>query len=588
MSTSVESKQIINGRYEVQSLISQSNSEYLWQAVDQLQPSDNLILQELVVTDSTNLASVFANFQTELNTLVSFSHQQVEQIRDFFHTKDRIFVVKSDIVGETYQDLQRSTPAFSEPEIVALLNQILPVLSKLHQQPASHRNISPASIVRRTSDRLPVLTDFAVIKDIASQLSISDSEPRLLDRIRQLPIGFISPGVGEDLYSLAVTAIMLLTGKSIDVLFDLPNRSWEWENWKIVSDKLASVLNKMLSMQPMERFSSADAALSALNDTRSTIIQPPVYQQPIYQERQEFYDSQPEDLPRQSQAPTPEQIIATAASAATAATIVAKAATSAAATATSAAAQKASASVSTNLKKVQLQDWHKAALAGGGAGLLLLVGGIWFLNTRSEPPATIITSVAATAESSSSSPSSPSPAPNSTGNPTGMPSSSPTPSPGSAGNPSGMSSPSSSPTSQITKESATSTVQQWLAAKRTMFAPPYDRALGAKLLAEKAYQDNVDKSGSPTCNRSDPDSCLSSMDWLRTNNAQYTYGVQKLDAVTDFQANGDRATIFVQTSEYRTLHKGSKSTSSGGNDRVRYDLKYENGDVKITDYKVLK
>jgi serine/threonine protein kinase len=599
MSTSVESKQIINGRYEVQSLISQSNSEYLWQAVDTLQAGDNIILQELVVGENANLASVFANFQNEINTLTSFSHQQVEQIRDFFHTDDRIFVVKSYISGETYKDLQRSTPAFSEPEIIELLKQLLPILSKLHQQPASHRNISPESIMRRASDRLPVMTDFAVVRDIASQLFTEDREPRLLDRIRQLPIGFISPGVGEDLYSLAVTAIVLLTGKSVDVLFDRQTRAWEWENWKVVSDKLASVLNKMLSMQPMERFSSADATLSALNDTRSTIIQQPVYQQPIYQDRQEFYDPQ-EDSPRQPQAPTPEQIIATAASAATAATIVAKAATSAAvtatsaaATATSAAAQKASASVSTNLKKVQLQDWHKAALAGGGAGLLLLIGGIWFLSTRSEPPATIITSVAATSDapktSSSPSPSSdatPSDAPKASSSPSSSPDATP-------GNPMGMpssSSPStsSSSTSQITKESASSTVQQWLAAKRTMFAPPYDRAIGTKLLAEKAYQDNVDKSGSPTCNRSDPDSCLSSMEWLRTNNAQYTYGVQKLDAVTDFQVNGDRATIFVNTTEYRTLYKGSKSTPSGGSDRVRYDLKYENGDVKITDYKVLK
>jgi serine/threonine protein kinase len=565
MSTSIESKQIINGRYQVQSLVSQSNSEYLWLAIDQLQPNDNIVLQELVVSEATNLASVFANFQTELNTIASFSHQQVEQIRDFFHTNDRVFVIKSYIVGETYQDLQRSTPAFSEPEIIALLNQILPILSRLHQQPASHRNISPASIVRRSSDRLPVLTDFAVVKDITSQLSIADREPRLLDRIRQLPIGFISPGVGEDLYSLAVTAIMLLTGKSVDVLFDRQNRSWEWENWKVVSDKLASVLNKMLSMQPMERFSSADAALSALNDTRSTIIQP------TYQDRQEFYDSQPENLPKQPQAPTPEQIIATAASAATATTIVAKAAASAAATATSAAAQKASASVSTNLKKVQLQDWHKAALVGGGAGLLLLIGGIWFLQNRSERPGTIIPSVATISEPSTSS-SFPTPSPSIPGTSTGIPS--PPPSP--------------SPSAQITKESASSTVQQWLAAKRTMFAPPYDRDIGTKLLTEKAYQDNVDKSGSPTCNRSDPDSCLSSMDWLRTNNAQYTYGVQKLDSVSDFQANGDRATIFVNTTEYRTLHQGSKSTSSGGSDRVRYDLKYENGDVKITDYKVLK
>ncbi len=170
MSTSVESKQIINGRYEVQSLLSQSNSEYQWLAVDTLQANENIILQELVVSEPNKLAQVFASFQGELSALTSFSHPQIEQIRDFFQTHDRIFVIKSYIIGETFKDLQRSTPAFSEPEIIELLNQTLPVLAKLHQQPASHRNIAPESIVRRASDRLPILTDFAIVKDIASQL----------------------------------------------------------------------------------------------------------------------------------------------------------------------------------------------------------------------------------------------------------------------------------------------------------------------------------------------------------------------------------------------------------------------------------
>jgi serine/threonine protein kinase len=402
MPTSVEPNQIINGRYTVRNLISESDAEYRWQAVDTLQANDIVVLQELVVSQATNVPAVIANCQGELNILTSFSHQQVEQIRDFFHTGDRIFVVKSYITGETYKDLQRSIPAFSEPEIIALLNQILPILSKLHQQPASHRNISPETIVRRFSDGCPVLTDFAAIEDIASQLHIENREPRLLDRIRQLPIGFISPGVGEDLYSLAVTAMMLLTGQSVEALFNLQTRSWEWENWKIVSDKLASVLNKMLSMQPMERFSSADAALSALNNTRSTILQP------VYHDRQGFSGSQPEDLSRKPQSPTPEQIIATATAAATATTIVAKAA----AKVTADSVQKASTNVSTNLKKVQLQDWHKAVLAGGGFGLILLIAGIWFIQTRSEPPAVIIPSVAVSPNSSGDS-SNPQPSPTS-------------------------------------------------------------------------------------------------------------------------------------------------------------------------------
>jgi serine/threonine protein kinase len=577
MNTSVELNQIIHERYQLQQLIHQSDSECVWQVTDKLHEHDQIVLQELVVTETHKLSQVFVSFQTELNTLASFSHPQVEQIKDVFHTADRLFIVKSLIVSE----LERQIQASSESEIVELLKQILPILSQLHQLPASHRNISPESIVRRASDRLPVLTNFAPIADIKSQLCITDRQLRLIDRIRQLPIGFISPGVGEDLYCLGVTAIMLLTGKSIEELFDPQNRTWEWETWKLVSDRLGSVLNKMLSPQPMERFTSADTVLSALNNPRSTVVQPLVANEDADSEDLGYNNSR--QYASHPTNPTPEQMIATATAAAQATKIVATAAASAAAvqatklaaaaapvaSATVDSLQKTSANISSNLKKVDVPNWHKAALIGGGTGVLLLAGlagGKWYLSTKSEPqtPASIITP----STSSTSATSSPSPAA------TTVPATETT-------------TPAAS-TALITKETAVSIVQQWLSAKRTLFAPPYDRELGSKLLTEAAYQNNIDKSGSPTCNQSDPDSCSSSMDWLRNRNAQYTYGVQKIDSIGEFQVNGDRATIFVTVTEYRTLHEGSKSTSSGGSNRTRYDLKYENGNIKITDYKVLK
>jgi serine/threonine protein kinase len=553
----IKSGEVVNGRYEVSSIISQSVSESLFYAQDKLQGNENTILHELTFKDASSSSKAFADSRSELAIIQAFFCSQVQRIRDFFQSENELFVVEDYISGESYRSLLNSKKLFNEVEIVELLRQVIPVLNELHRQSISHRNISPETIILRASDRLPVLTSFGVIRELLANQGSEGVETHLLSQIKKLPIGFISPGIGEDLYSLAVTAIILLTGKDINSLFNQQTRMWEWDNWVIVSDQLSFVLNKMLSIQPMERFSSTEATLNALNDPRSAVSQ-----QSTPQYQQGFSTPPQDNSPKQPQAPTPEQIIATAASAATATTIAAKAA----ATATANSLQKASTSASTNLKKVQLQDWQKAALVGSGAGLLLIGGGVWFLQTRSEPPATIITSVAVTPESKASN-SSPAPSTSSSPAPeTGLP----------------------SPASQITKESASSTVQQWLAAKRTMFAPPYDRALGAKILAEKAYQDNVDKSGASTCNKSDPDSCLSSMDWLRTNNAQYTYGVQKLDSVGDFQANGDRASIFVTTTEYRTLHQGSKSTSSGGIDRVRYDLKYESGTVKITDYKVLK
>jgi hypothetical protein len=139
--------------------------------------------------------------------------------------------------------------------------------------------------------------------------------------------------------------------------------------------------------------------------------------------------------------------------------------------------------------------------------------------------------------------------------------------------------------SSISRDAAVEVVNQWIQYKRVLFAPPYDKSQGSNLLTDKAYLNNIDRSSEP-CNSSDGEGCLSSVDWLKTYNGQYSFGVQRVDSIDRFEASGDNASIFVTITEYRTLHQNGKSKSSGGTKQARYDLKYENGRVKISDYKV--
>lgn len=86
-------------------------------------------------------------------------------------------------------------------------------------------------------------------------------------------IGYAAPEIlrGEratattDLYSLAVTCIVLLTGESSAALFDVDLDRWCWQamgTWQ--DNSLISVLNKMLQHKPKKRFPSAPAVLAAL------------------------------------------------------------------------------------------------------------------------------------------------------------------------------------------------------------------------------------------------------------------------------------------------------------------------------------
>jgi hypothetical protein len=134
----------------------------------------------------------------------------------------------------------------------------------------------------------------------------------------------------------------------------------------------------------------------------------------------------------------------------------------------------------------------------------------------------------------------------------------------------------------ITQKQATALIKRWLESKKRLFAPPFDKQLGAELLTGKAYQDKIDKTNL-TC--TDPSECLSSVDWLKTYNAEYSYESQTLDSVDSFESNGDSATILVTVTEQRTLHQPGKNISSGGTQQGRYTLKRENGIIKISEAK---
>jgi hypothetical protein len=145
----------------------------------------------------------------------------------------------------------------------------------------------------------------------------------------------------------------------------------------------------------------------------------------------------------------------------------------------------------------------------------------------------------------------------------------------------------------ISQDAALETVSSWLKAKREIFAPPYKTEKGRQLLTGTAYESQIQKSADPdSCIASgkDDSSCLSSVQWLVRNNAYWTYGVQRIDAVKRFESNGDRATLVVDLTEQRTLSnsKGNIDRTQSGifTSTVTYYLVIEDGQVKISNYNI--
>lgn len=231
-------------------------------------------------------------FEREAGVLYKLQHNQIPRFREMFRVSiiDRgyLFLVQDYVPGQTYRFLldarKRQGLRFIEAEINQLLIQILPVLEYIHSLGVIHRDISPDNLILRLSDGMPVLIDFGGVKEVAatveSLFAETNNTPAPATRIgklgyapvEQMQMGIVYPH--SDLYALAATVLVLLTGKEPHQLLDSQTLNWNWRADCSLSPNLSLVLDKMLAHQPSQRYSSAREVMLALSGN------PPLQPQP--------------------------------------------------------------------------------------------------------------------------------------------------------------------------------------------------------------------------------------------------------------------------------------------------------------------
>jgi len=219
-------------------------------------------------------------FEREAGILYKLQHPQIPRFRELFQAdwqgKGRLFLVQDYVEGETYQALLRSRQnqgySFTEADVTQLLVQLLPVLDYIHRCGVIHRDISPDNLMLRNADGLTVLIDFGGVKQAAaevnSKLRQAIATPVNVTRlgkvgyapVEQMDRGEVFPH--SDLYALAATVLVLLTGKEPQDLL-VGNRR-QWQRQVKLSQPLINILNRMLDPYPAKRYQSAQEVMQAL------------------------------------------------------------------------------------------------------------------------------------------------------------------------------------------------------------------------------------------------------------------------------------------------------------------------------------
>ena len=270
---------ILNNRYRIIKQIGQGGFGRAYLAEDTHRYRELCVLKEFApkIESDREFRKAEDLFEREAGILYKLKHLQIPQFEALLRTRvdDRrsLFIVQEYIPGESYWQLLKRRGKLTEAEVIDMMRELLPVLDYIHRSKLIHRDISPDNLIRREIDGKTALIDFGCVKIAANAVSRSTGHSAtLIGKKGYSPDEQISRGQAfpcSDLYSLAATAIVLLTGKQPDELYDSHAGKWEWESQAKVSSNFKKILNKMLAYKPCDRYQSAEEVIKILDKDKS-------------------------------------------------------------------------------------------------------------------------------------------------------------------------------------------------------------------------------------------------------------------------------------------------------------------------------
>ena len=175
--SSIMSK-IILERYRIIELLSGSlgGRSYLSEDASQSHLNQYVVKQFLPPSQDSRLLKVTYNvLETEAEPLENLARQddRIDNLVTFFEKNKNFYLVRKYIVGQPLNKQILPGKILDSEQVINLLLEILEILVFIHSRGIIHRNLKPANIIRRESDRKLVLTDFGAPQEAVSNIVAS-------------------------------------------------------------------------------------------------------------------------------------------------------------------------------------------------------------------------------------------------------------------------------------------------------------------------------------------------------------------------------------------------------------------------------
>ncbi len=260
----------LGGRYRILRTLGTGGFGHTYLAEDLQRPGTPacVVKQLQPARDNPTLMEVARRlFRAEAETLeVLGKHDQIPALLAYFEQDEDFYLVQEYIDGQLLSDELAQTAPCHPQRVLQLIQEILEVLSFVHQQQVIHRDLKPDNIIRRHRDRKLVLIDFGSVKQCRG--ATQKQETIAVGTRGYAPSEQYAgrPRFSSDIYAVGIIAIQALTG--------LPPSEWQaqdgsgqlrWrEHCPDVPADFAQVLDKMVREQSWERYAQISDVLAAL------------------------------------------------------------------------------------------------------------------------------------------------------------------------------------------------------------------------------------------------------------------------------------------------------------------------------------
>jgi serine/threonine protein kinase len=279
---------VLNDRYLVRHVLGQGGFGRTYLAEDSHRFNEPCVLKEFApqLHQPDLLRKARELFEREAGILYQLQHAQIPEFRALLtvsiNQEQSLFLVEQFIQGESYAQRIDRGLLLNEGEAIQFLRDLMPVLDYIHSRGVIHRDIAPDNLICDSKLGKPVLIDFGSVKQVATTaMKLLGSGP-VLTQIHKL--GYTPPEQfrGEvhpssDFYSLAVTTLVLLTGRTPTDFYDEQQQAWRWRSLLTLNSGLGDILDRMLSTFPQNRYPTAALLRQALDglSTQGLAIAPP-------------------------------------------------------------------------------------------------------------------------------------------------------------------------------------------------------------------------------------------------------------------------------------------------------------------------